>query len=336
MNTLLNYNPDLSFPEFPDDELLLDLNWDNINTSNIVIPDVIPAIPTMYLTDWTIDTEALDNMLQNQKKAWIDTVLIAGTTWESSFLDEQEHLEYIRNASIIANEYWIQVIAWTWSNSTREQNNLTKWAFENWAIASLLLPPYYIKCSNGDLIRHLSEWLNHWPAIIYSISWRTWMVIPIEVIQILSKHPNFLWVKECDWGDRIRALKKLWIRVWTWNDDESFLNIHDDWADWTISVVCNVDPELMLEVKEWIWMTKNKINRLLTLSHLIFLPGQPNPKPIHNAMEMIRRNVTWLTAPATFRSPWWPLNIAQQKYLANGLEELWIWADIFWDNYNIL
>lgn len=333
---LLSYDPNIKFEEFPQEALYLDLEAKVFPKHNVELSDVIPAIPTLYLKNWDIDLKALDNMLKDQKEAWITTVLIAGTTWEASFLEEKEHIEYIRNAVILAKFYWIQVLAWTWSNSTEEQDNLTICAFEAWATASLLLPPYYIKTSDVGLIRHLSSWLNHWPGIIYSISWRSWMPISNDVLEVLSKHPNFLWVKECDWVEKIKDLKRRWIRVWTWNDDESFQNIHRDDADGVITVVGNIDPELMLEVRDWVSMTKEKIVRLLTLSHLMFLPGHPNPIPVHNAMEMIRRAAWDILDPATFRSPWGPLNNSQQIYQAKWLNDLWIKARPFAFNSQIL
>jgi len=314
------------------------VNSEGIEKTKVTPSNVIPAIPTLYNIDWTIDYGELERMLKVQKEAWIEWVLIAWTTWESSMLGEEEQIKYVQKAVEIASKLWLKVLAWSWSNSTKEQRVLTKWVFEAWADASLLLPPYYIKASDTDIIKHLVEWLNYWPAIIYSIFWRTGLKISSEVLEILSAHPNFLWVKECDWSQKISDLVNRWIRVWTWNDDKSISNIYLDWACGSISVVCNIDPELILKIKEWINLTKLEVKKLLELSSLVFPEWQPNPKSIHNIMEMIRR---WIdeglnNIPATFRLPCWPFDEIQQEYVSRALSALWIKAKPFGNNYNLI
>jgi len=273
----MNDFPEREYEAFPEDdkgymEEIVRYNSTNIATTETNLPDVIPAIPTLYNTDWSIDYDELNSMLKSQAEAWIKWVLIAWTTWESSSLNHEEHIEYVQIAVKIAKWYDLQVLAWGWSNNTSEQNNITDGIFEAWANASLLLPPYYIKASDTDIVRHLTEWLNKWPVIIYSISWRTWFQVNNNVLEVLSKHPNFLWVKECDWAEKIADLRSRWIRVWTWCDDSSFSDIHESWANWTISVVCNLDPELMLEIRESQKITSTAYNRIMDLSHLMFLP----------------------------------------------------------------
>lgn len=341
MNNLQTYFPNRVYEDFPVDDIkymeeLVRNASDWIEKSSIQMPDVMPAIATIYKEDGTIDYAELDNMLKRQHEAWVEGVLIAGTTGESSFMGHEEHLEYIRRASEIADKYGLKTLVGTWSNSSAEQNELTSGAFDAWADASLLLAPYYIKASDVDIIRHLLEGLNLWPAIIYSIGGRTGCPISSDVLKVLSGHPNFLWVKECDGPEKIQELTMAWIRVWTWNDETSFSDIHRDWASGSISVVCNIDPELTLEIREWRNATKGTIDRLLDLSHLMFLPWQPNPKPVHNTIEMIRRFVNDIQTPATFRLPWWPLQTDQQEYLARWLSKQWINAVPFDDNYNLI
>ena len=326
---------------FPEDDIwymreIVSHESRNIPKTEIDLADVIPAIPTLYMQDWTIDYDELEIMIKTQAHAWISSVLIAWTTWESSSLSHSEHIEYVQQAVEIAKIYNVQVLAWSWSNYTKEQNDVTKWVFEAWADACLLLPPYYIKASDTDIVRHLTSWLNKWPAIIYSISWRTWVQINNDVIEALSTHPNFLWVKECDWADKIKELTNRSIRVWTWNDDTSHSDIHESWACWTISVVCDIDPNLMLEVTHCVNLTNTAYQRVMDLSHLMFLPWQPNPKPVHNAIEIIRRAIRWIEKPAIFRLPVWPLNIEQQKYLWKWLSDLKIRSRPFNDNFKLI
>jgi len=275
---------------------------------------VIPAIPTIFDQKNQIDYSILEKMLEQQSNAWIEEVLIAWTTGLSSLMSHNEQIEYIEKAVEIAKKYWLTVVAWTWANYTAEQNLLTKQAFEKWAVASLLLSPYYLKASDDMLIKHFIEALNYWPWIIYSISWRTGIKISIEVIKELSKHPNFVWVKECDWWDRIKELTNYWIKVWSGNDDEVINDVHKNWAYWTITVAWDIKPELVQELITNPNITDTVKNYSDLLNHVMFLPWQPNPKWVSHTIAMMEKFdnpefIPW------FRLPVWALSKEQQKYV---------------------
>jgi len=57
------------------------------------------------------------------------------------------------------------------------------------------------------MIRHFWEALDEGPGIIYRVSGRTNIDVSDEIIQLLSRHPNFLGVKECE--GRVRNLTTL-------------------------------------------------------------------------------------------------------------------------------
>ncbi len=292
---------------------------------------VIPAIPTIFDKNNQIDYNILDKMLEEQSNTWIKEVLIAWTTWLSSLMSHEEQIWYIERASIIAKNYWLKVVAWTWANNTAEQNLLTKKSFEKWAVASLLLAPYYLKASNDMMLKHFIEALNYGPWIIYSISWRTGIQIPIEVIKKLSKHPNFIWVKECDWWDRIKELSDYWIKVWSGNDDEVINDVHKNWAHWTITVAWDINSELVQELVTNPNITKTVKNYSDLLNHAMFLPWQPNPKWVSNVVAMIEKNNNPELVP-WFRLPVWVLSQKQQLYVQKIMQKLWYKTSIL-DNY---
>ncbi len=326
------------------------LNREKVTLEDLKISKTIVALSMQYTSSWDIDINFLENQLQNLANNWIKTVLVAWTTWESSSMSINEQITYVRIASNLALKYWISIIAGAGSNSTSEQNELITWVLwgnftedktqtsqveninleKSKAVATLLLPPYYVKTSSENLIRHLTEWLNRWPAIIYSIKWRTWMEIPLEVLEILSTHPNFLWVKECDWTQRIKYLSEKGITVWCWNDDCITLDMQN-WAYWAISVTAGIIPKKVINIIEnkltfWDDVEDNNI-----ASNLLFPPNYPNPHLIHNVFSMI--NYTW--EKVVFRSPVGPIWETAQNYVLEVLNILWIKANAFWDNFEM-
>ena len=290
-------------------------------------------MPTHYKIDWSIDIWYLEEQVIIMKEKWIDTILVAWTTWESFSMTHNEQSKYIKQAIEIGQKYKINILAWTWGNSMIEQESMTKNAFKSWASACLILPPYYIKLSYIWMLEHFASALQHWPCIIYSIKWRTSIEVPNEVIKALKyKFPNnLLWVKECDWSEKIKELVESGIQVWTWNDDVSIKDIKEKWAIWAISVIANLDPTLMLKISSKEILTQKDISRVEILSKLMFPAGYPNPLAIHNATYMIRYKLN-KNIPV-FRDNQWPFNNNQQEYIKNWLDYLDIPAEVFWENY---
>ena len=103
---------------------------------------VIPAMPTHYKIDGSIDIWYLEEQVIIMKEKWIDTILVAWTTWESFSMTHNEQSKYIKQAIEIGQKYKINILAWTWGNSMIEQESMTKNAFKSWASACLILPPY--------------------------------------------------------------------------------------------------------------------------------------------------------------------------------------------------
>lgn len=333
----------------------LDRN-EHVNVNDLGIDNIIVALSMQFTKDWFVDVSFLDEQLLNLSNNWIKTVLIAWTTWEASSLSIYEHITYVRVACEIARKYNITVVSWAWSNSTSEQWDLIYWVLwgnfavdqtitrQNhtklnemnlqktpWAVASLLLPPYYIKTSSENLIRHFVNWLNKWPAIIYSIKGRTWMEIPLEVIEVLSQHPNFVWVKECDWSERIQYLVNKWITVWTWNDDSIVNDVNQIRAYWVISVTAWIIPNIVRSIIDnkfniWYEVTQNSI-----ASELLFPPWYPNPHMVHNVFSMKRYN--WETV--SFRWPVWPISEVVQSYAIEVMKRLWIDWKEYAQNYKV-
>lgn len=322
---------------FPQEDLFikrLKFLTGSCNKKKTVLPSVIPALPTLYLTNGAINLTALEEFMQAQAAQGIKAVLVAGTTGESSFMNINEQLYYIDMAVKIAENFNLQVVAGVGANSTTEQSVLAKGAFKLGADASLLLPPYYIKSSPQGILQHLWEGLNKGPGILYSISGRTGVEIPLEVIKELSQHPYFLGVKECDGQKRIKQLTDWGIQVWSGNDDTLPDDRNKYGAFGAITVVGDIDPVLVQTIVEGRAVFQDVV-RQITLSKILFPPGMPNPIAIHNASEMIRRQKKDIQYPVTFRDVVLPFTEKAQLWMQKSLGELGIPAEVFRKNHQL-
>lgn len=334
---------------------------ESLTAESLNIWRCVVALWMQYTQEWYVDVEFMYNQIDDLCNKWIDTILIAWTTGESSSLTKEEQITTIKLASLYAKNKWVTIIAWAGSNSTEEQSKLihgSMWGsyaldmsivnqqnehrentlFNAWASASLLLPPYYIKSSSTNLVKHLVSWLNQWPAIIYSISWRTWMEIPLEVLDMLSQHPNFIWVKECDgsiinwdkrYNQRIQYLVNKSITVWTGNDDSLVRDIHQDWAFWVISVTAGFVSEDVLNLVDENFDEQYLKNNQKAASAL-FPNGVPNPWAANWSWNMIDNDNS---QPAIMRLPVGALTLREQRYVSDILGEIWFNLTPYKDNY---
>ena len=87
------------------------------------------AIVTPMHADGSVNFEKLEETIDYQIENGTDSIVICGTTGESSTLSEEEHIECIRTA-ISRTAGRIPVIAGTGSNSTETAIYLTKEAEE--------------------------------------------------------------------------------------------------------------------------------------------------------------------------------------------------------------
>ncbi len=102
------------------------------------------ALVTPFHEDESINYDKLDEMLDYHCTHGTDSIIICGTTGESSTLSEEEHMECIKFA-IERVKGRIPVIAGTGSNSTYTTIQMSKEAVEDGADGLLLVTPYYVQ-----------------------------------------------------------------------------------------------------------------------------------------------------------------------------------------------
>jgi 4-hydroxy-tetrahydrodipicolinate synthase len=177
---------------------------------------------------------------------------VVGTTGESPTVDFDEHGLLIRTAVERAAGR-IPIIAGTGANSTREAIDLSIFAKDSGADASLSVVPYYNKPTQEGLYQHfraVAEAVD-FPQILYNVPGRTVADLANETVLRLAEIPNIVGIKDAT-GDMGRGFELLsgvpqGFAVYS-GDDASGLALLLLGCHGVISVTANVAPRLMHEM----------------------------------------------------------------------------------------
>ena len=236
----------------------------------------------------------MERLLQRQKDAGIQSVVICGTTGESPTLSDSEKLELFRRCKAFVGD-GMQIICGTGSNDTKHAVELSIAAQEVGADALLVVTPYYNKANPEGLFAHYISVAHavKIPVIIYNVPGRTGVDMPVSVYQRLSRIPNIAGVKEAS-ADivkiaRIRNTCGDDLPIWSGNDDEA-VSAMALGAKGVISVLSNVLPLQTQAMAQAAlagdFDTASALQcDMLPLIDALF--AEVNPIPVKAAMEMI-------------------------------------------------
>ncbi len=263
---------------------------------------LITAIKTPYNAQGEIDLATYDKLVAKQIEAGVDGIVVGGTTGEGHLLSWEEHLTLIAH-SVHRYSDKLVIIGNTGSNNTREAIKATKNGFAMGMDAALQINPYYGRTSTQGVSEHFKIVLDIGPTFIYNVPGRTGQDITPDIMEPLSKHKNFVGVKECTGNDRIAHYEKRGIACWSGNDDESFTGRHEHGSHGVISVTSNILPHIMRTLMD----KKDDALNERTQGLMNWLFCEPNPVALNTAMMM-----TNAVAP-NFRLPYVALNEEQRK-----------------------
>lgn len=281
------------------------------------------AIVTPFNNDGSVNYEKLEELIDFQIDNGTDSIIICGTTGESSTLTTDEHLECISVAVKRTNKR-VPVIAGTGSNDTAYGARLTKRAKELGADATLQVTPYYNKCTQKGLVEHFSTIAKaaDIPMIVYSVASRTGINIAPQTVAELAKLDLIVGIKEA--SGNISQIADIAARcgnsidIYSGNDDQ-IVPILSLGGKGVISVVANVAPKATHDIVR-LFLDGNiaesrKIQlEYLNLINLLFC--EVNPIPVKAALNMMGLNAGPCRLPLT------PLEDAHAALLKAELERL--------------
>ena len=263
------------------------------------------ALVTPFHEDGSVNYDKLDELIDYHCENGTDSIIICGTTGESSTLSEEEHMECIRFA-IERTKKRVPVVAGTGSNATYTTIDMSKEAVEYGADGLLLVTPYYNKATQNGLIAHYKAVAAEAkaPIIMYSVASRTGMNIAPETVATLVKEvDNIVGVKEASGNigqvARIMSLTDGNIDLYSGNDDQ-IVPILSLGGCGVISVLSNVAPRQTHEILASYLAGDVKKSCQLQLEAIDLIDAlfcEVNPIPVKTALNILGKEVGPLRGP---------------------------------------
>lgn len=265
------------------------------------------AIVTPFHADESVNYEQLAKLIDYQIDNGTDSIIICGTTGESSTLTEAEHMETIKFC-IDHVKGRVPVIAGTGSNCTRTAIELSKEAASYGADGLLLVTPYYNKATQTGLIEHYTAIAKaaDAPIIMYSVASRTGTNIEPETAATLIKNvDNIVGVKEAS-GNISQVAKIMHLTqgdadVYSGNDDQ-IVPLLSLGAKGVISVLANVAPRETHDICAKFFAGDVAGSRDLQLRALPLIDQlfcEVNPIPVKKAVNLMGMEAGPLRMPLT-------------------------------------
>ncbi len=273
-----------------------------------MIKGSIVAIVTPMHADGSLDYPALDALIDWHIAEGTDGIVIVGTTGESATVTVEEHCALIK-ACVDRVAGRIPVIAGSGGNSTAEAINLTRYAKEAGADATLQVVPYYNRPTQEGMYRHfkaIAEAVDL-PVILYNVPGRTVADMSNETILRLAAIDNIVGVKDAT-GNIGRGLDLLRLAPGDFavysGDDPTAMALMLAGGKGNISVTANVAPRAMAELCAA--AMNGEIARAIEINNRVFplhqkLFVEPNPVPAKWALTEMGK------MPAGIRLPLVPL-----------------------------
>lgn len=254
------------------------------------------AIATPFTEDG-VNFEEFKKLIEFQIEQGVDSIIVCGTTGESSTMTEDERKQTIKFAiDTVAGR--IPVIAGTGSNNTKSAIEMSKYAQSVGADGLLIVTPYYNKTTQAGLVAHYSAIAKEvtLPIILYSVPSRTGVNIAPETCLELSKIENIVAIKEASGNisqiAKIASLCKDNLNIYSGNDDQ-IIPILSLGGLGVISVLSNIEPKFTHN------MVMNFLNgntkdakdaqlKCLPLVEALFC--EVNPIPVKEALNMLGYN----------------------------------------------
>ena len=254
------------------------------------------AISTPFTNDG-VNFEEFGKLIEFQISEGVDSIIVCGTTGESSTMTEKEKKDTIKYAIDKVNGR-IPVIAGTGSNNTASAIEMSKYAESVGADALLVVTPYYNKTTQSGLVAHYKAIAESTslPIIVYSVSSRTGVNITPETCVELSKIPNIVAIKEASGNisqvAKIAALCGDDLHIYSGNDDQ-IIPVLSLGGLGVISVLSNVAPKYTHDMVQNFFdgniekATKMQLDALDLVNSLFC---EVNPIPVKEALNIVGYN----------------------------------------------
>lgn len=261
------------------------------------------ALVTPFTKDG-INFEELKKLLEFQVEQGADSIIICGTTGESSTMSLEEKKKVIE-FTVETIHKRIPVIAGTGGNNTKEVILLSQYSEKVGVDGLLIVTPYYNKTTQAGLVAHYTEIAKNvtLPIILYNVPSRTGVNIEPKTCLSLSKISNIIGIKEASSNlSQVADIANLCgddLWIYSGNDDQT-LPILSLGGIGVISVLSNLAPKFMHNmVFDYLSgnFTLAKDSQIKAIPLIRSLFCEVNPIPVKAALAKMGYQVRLAKAP---------------------------------------
>lgn len=241
-----------------------------------------------------VNFEVFKQLIDNQIKEGVDSIIVCGTTGESATMSEAERKDTIKFVVDTVNKR-VPVIAGTGSNNTKSAIEMTKYAESIGVDGVLVVTPYYNKATQKGLIEHFTKIAKETtlPIIMYNVPGRTGVNILPETCYELSKIDNIVAIKEASGNisqvAKIASLCGDDLAIYSGNDDQ-IIPVLSLGGIGVISVLSNTKPKFTHDMVYDFFNgdVKEACKKQLDSIELIdCLFSEVNPIPVKSALNIL-------------------------------------------------
>ncbi len=241
-----------------------------------------------------VNFEVFKQLIDNQIKEGVDSIIVCGTTGESATMSEAERKDTIKFVVDTVNKR-VPVIAGTGSNNTKSAIEMTKYAESIGVDGVLVVTPYYNKATQKGLIEHFTKIAKETtlPIIMYNVPGRTGVNILPETCYELSKIDNIVAIKEASGNisqvAKIASLCGDDLAIYSGNDDQ-IIPVLSLGGIGVISVLSNIKPKFTHDMVYDFFNgdVKEACKKQLDSIELIdCLFSEVNPIPVKSALNIL-------------------------------------------------
>ncbi|MBO7127895.1 4-hydroxy-tetrahydrodipicolinate synthase [bacterium] len=256
---------------------------------------VYTAIVTPFKESGKIDFDAFGKLLEEQIKAKVSGVVVAGTTGEGATLSHAEKEELFRFAK--ENGRSLDLVAGTGTNNTADSVKQTEIALKEGIEKVLIVTPYYNKPTPKGLFAHYSAVaITGAKIVLYNVPGRTGLNISPAALKMITEIKNVVAVKEAtgDLGRLADYLDAVGTDRFDFlsGDDFTVVPFISMGGKGVISVLSNIYPEICVKMVNAAlsgdFATASKIQLATNkLNHAMFM--ESNPLPVKEALHLMKK-----------------------------------------------
>ena len=166
------------------------------------------ALVTPFKSDFSVDTEALKNIVNFSIENGIEYLVVMGTTAENATLSAEEK-ELVINTVVEVNNGRLLLVLGVGGNNTLQVVNELKTRDFSAFDAILSVSPYYNKPTQEGIYQHFKAIAeaSPIPVVLYNVPGRTSSnMLPSTVLRLANDFSNIVGIKEAA-GDLVQAMK---------------------------------------------------------------------------------------------------------------------------------